>query len=143
MPGTTGKKDVAFTAPHSPGSGLPAVALWFSTLTVRCRVRAVPCIHCSRAAVDTTVRWRRCGHPVLPSRQPCSSGRSSAQISRPHPPVPVFGCVRLRLSWRLCIPGFNTRLLWMHGTARCRRPCDYGGFYAVFKSATSATCACH
>ncbi|WP_217890280.1 hypothetical protein, partial [Salmonella enterica] len=32
------QKDVAFSAPHSPGSGLPAVALWFSTLTVLCRV---------------------------------------------------------------------------------------------------------
>ncbi|EEE2139421.1 DUF1472 domain-containing protein, partial [Salmonella enterica subsp. diarizonae] len=34
--------------------------------------------------------------------------------------------------------GFNARLLWMHGTARCRGQCDYGGFYASFKSATCA-----
>ncbi|ECF5952257.1 DUF1472 domain-containing protein, partial [Salmonella enterica subsp. diarizonae] len=40
---------------------------------------------------------------------------------------------------RPCIPGFNARLLWMHGTARCRGQCDYGGsFYASFKSATCA-----
>ncbi|EFB0088227.1 DUF1472 domain-containing protein [Salmonella enterica] len=34
--------------------------------------------------------------------------------------------------------GFKTRLFWMHGTARCRRLCDYGDFYAVFKSAVRA-----
>ncbi|CCF76751.1 predicted protein, partial (plasmid) [Salmonella enterica subsp. enterica serovar Typhimurium str. SL1344] len=88
------QKDVAFSAPHSPGSGLPAVALWFSTLTVLCRVRAVPCIHRSRAVVDTRVKctrrspgpsftsaaifrsFDRSGFTVSPfsSRLPCASG---------------------------------------------------------------------
>ncbi|EAW2473739.1 DUF1472 domain-containing protein [Salmonella enterica subsp. enterica] len=69
----------------------------------------MPCIHLSRAAVDTSVK--------------CTL-RS---------PGPSF--VRLRLPWRPGIHGFKTRLFWMHGTARCRRLCDYGDSYAVFKSA--------
>ncbi|EAS0850390.1 DUF1472 domain-containing protein, partial [Salmonella enterica] len=92
------------------------VAWWFSTLSVRCRVRAVPCIHRSRAVVDTRVRWRRCSHPVLPSRQPRSSGRSPAQVSRSHPPAPVC---RVRQAAASLAPLYLrpiARLVWMHGT---------------------------
>lgn len=76
---TDAEKDVAGSAFMAAPSRRD-VAWWFFTLSVRCRVRAVPCIHRSRAVVDTRVRWRRCGHPVLPSRQPRSSGRSLAQV---------------------------------------------------------------
>nr|MBA2161306.1 DUF1472 domain-containing protein [Salmonella enterica subsp. houtenae serovar 18:z36,z38:-] len=114
------------------------VAWWFSTLSVRCRVRAVPCIHRSRAVVDTRVRWRRCGHPVLPSRQPRSSGRSPAQVSRSHPPAPVCRARQAAASLAPLYLRPIARLVWMHGTARCRRLCDYGDFYAVFKSAVRA-----
>nr|EEY8070304.1 DUF1472 domain-containing protein [Escherichia coli] len=37
--------------------------------------------------------------------------------------------VGLRLSLRPCIPAARQR--WRHGTARCRRTCDYGGFRNV------------
>lgn len=114
------------------------VAWWFSTLSVRCRVRAVPCIHRSRAVVDTRVRWRRCGHPVLPLRQPRSSGRSPAQVSWSHPPAPVCRARQAAASLAPLYLRPIARLRWMHGTARCRELCDYGDFYAVFKSAVRA-----
>lgn len=123
---TDAEKDVAGSAFMAAPSRRD-VAWWFSTLSVRCRVRAVPCIHRSRAVVDTRVRWRRCGHPVLPSSQPRSSGRSPAQVSQSHPPAPVC---RVRQAAASLAPLYLrpiARLVWMHGTARCRGICDYGG----------------
>lgn len=123
---TDAEKDVAGSAFMAAPSRRD-VAWWFSTLSVRCRVRAVPCIHRSRAVVDTRVRWRRCGHPVLPSCQPRSSGRSPAQVSQSHTPAPVC---RVRQAAASLAPLYLrpiARLVWMHGTARCRGICDYGG----------------
>ncbi len=42
--------------------------------------------------------------------------------------LPPAVCVRLRLPLRPVHPRLIARLLWRHGTARCRRTCDYGGF---------------
>ncbi|RJS97718.1 DUF1472 domain-containing protein (plasmid) [Klebsiella pneumoniae] len=44
--------------------------------------------------------------------------------------VTVSGCLLLRpLRLRRPVhPRLIARLLWRHGTARCRRTCDYGGF---------------
>lgn len=123
---TDAEKDVAGSA-FMAAPSLRDVAWWFSTLSVRCRVRAVPCIHRSRAVVDTRVRWRRCGHPVLPSRQPRSSGRSTAQVSRSHPSAPVCRARQAAASLAPLYPRLIARLVWMHGTARCRGICDYGG----------------
>ncbi|PAY70120.1 antirestriction protein, partial [Escherichia coli] len=36
--------------------------------------------------------------------------------------------VRLVLPWPRAPPRFSPVFLWRHGTARCRRTCDYGGF---------------
>lgn len=52
---TDAEKDVAGSA-FMAAPSLRDVAWWFSTLSVRCRVRALPCIHLSRAAVDTSVK---------------------------------------------------------------------------------------
>lgn len=123
---TDAEKDVAGSAFMAAPSRRD-VTWWFSTLSVRCRVRAVPCIHRSRAVVDTRVRWRRCGHPVLPSRQPRSSGRSPAQVSRSHPPAPVCRARQAAASLAPLYLRPIARLVWMHGTARCRGICDYGG----------------
>lgn len=59
---------------------------------------------------------------------PGFSGRSPAQDSRPHPATP--GC-RVRQAVASLAPlhsRLTARLLWRHGTARCRSPCDDGGF---------------
>lgn len=52
------EKDVAGSAFMAAPSRRD-VAWWFSTLSARCRVRAVPCIHRSRAVVDTRVKCTR------------------------------------------------------------------------------------
>lgn len=90
---TDAEKDVAGSAFMAAPSRRD-VAWWFSTLSVRCRVRAVPCIHRSRAVVDTRVKctrrspgpsftsaaifrsFARSGFAVSPSssRLPCASG---------------------------------------------------------------------
>lgn len=80
-----------------------------------------------RSVGDTRVRWRRCGHPVLPSRQPRSSGRSTAQVSRSPPSAPVCRARQAAASLAPLYPRLIARLVWMHGTARCRGICDYGG----------------
>lgn len=67
------------------------------------------------------------GHPVLPSRQPRSSGRSPAQVSRSHPPAPVCRARQAAASLAPLYLRPIARLVWMHGTARCRGICDYGG----------------
>lgn len=90
---TKAEKDVVGSA-FMAAPSLCDVAWWFSTLSVRCRVRAVPCIHRSRAVVDTRVKctrrspgpsftstaifrsFDRSGFTVSPfsSRLPCASG---------------------------------------------------------------------
>ncbi len=113
-------KDVA------AGSALPGhagMALWFSVMWPQRRVRAVPCLHLSRAGVDARVRFAaavtrsllpsavifrsfaRSGFAASPcnSRQPCASGCASL--------APLH-------------PRLFARLLWRHGTARCRGICE-------------------
>ncbi len=99
----------------------------FSALWPQRRVRAVPCLHLSRAGVDARVRFA------------AAVTRSLLPVCRDFPVVrplrfrgltlqlPSAVCVRLRLPAPLH-PRLIARLLWRHGTARCRRTCDYGGF---------------
>ncbi|EAB3121037.1 DUF1472 domain-containing protein [Salmonella enterica] len=100
----------------------------FSALWPQRRVRAVPCLHLSRAGRDARVRFA------------AAVTRSLLPVCRDFPVVhplrfrgltlqlPPAVCVRLRLPLRPMHPRLIARLLWRHGTARCRRTCDYGGF---------------
>ncbi|EFN8599875.1 DUF1472 domain-containing protein [Escherichia coli O79:H40] len=100
----------------------------FSALWPQRRVRAVPCLHLSRAGRDARVRFA------------AAVTRSLLPVCRDFPVVhplrfrgltlqlPPAVCVRLRLPLRPVHPRLIARLLWRHGTARCRRTCDYGGF---------------
>ncbi len=103
---------------------MQGMALWFSVMWPQRRVRAVPCLHLSRAGRDARVRFAAAvTRSLLPvcrdfpvvhplrfrgltsnSRQPCASGCG-------------FPCA-------LCIPRLIARLLWRHGTARCRGICE-------------------
>ncbi|EEU0665363.1 DUF1472 domain-containing protein [Escherichia coli] len=100
----------------------------FSVMWPQRRVRAVPCLHLSRAGRDARVRFA------------AAVTRSLLPVCRDFPVVrplrfrgltlqlPPAVCVRLRLPLRPVHPRLIARLLWRHGTARCRRTCDYGGF---------------
>lgn len=88
------------------------------------RVRAVPCLHLSRAGVDARVRFA------------AAVTRSLLPVCRDFPVVhplrfrgltlqlPPAVCVRLRLPLRPVHPRLIARLLWRHGTARCRGICE-------------------
>ncbi|HAV9946846.1 TPA: DUF1472 domain-containing protein [Escherichia coli] len=100
----------------------------FSVMWPPCRVRAVPCLHLSRAGVDARVRFAaavtRFLLPVcrdFPVVHPLRFRGLTLQL-------PPAVCVRLRLPLRPVHPRLIARLLWRHGTVRCRRTCDYGGF---------------
>ncbi|MDN0836544.1 DUF1472 domain-containing protein, partial [Escherichia coli] len=89
-----------------------------------CRVRAVPCLHLSRAGRDARVRFA------------AAVTRSLLPVCRDFPVVhplrfrgltlqlPPAVCVRLRLPLRPVHPRLIARLLWRHGTARCRGICE-------------------
>lgn len=89
----------------------------------RC-VRAVPCLHLSRAGGDARVRFA------------AAVTRSLLPVCRDFPVVhplrfrglilqlPPAVCVRLRLPLRPVHPRLIARLLWRHGTARCRGICE-------------------
>ncbi|EEU2854638.1 DUF1472 domain-containing protein, partial [Escherichia coli] len=88
------------------------------------RVRAVPCLHLSRAGGDARVRFA------------AAVTRSLLPVCRDFPVVhplrfrgltlqlPSAVCVRLRLPLRPVHPRLIARLLWRHGTARCRGICE-------------------
>ncbi|HAM4813605.1 TPA: DUF1472 domain-containing protein [Escherichia coli] len=104
------------------------VTWWFSTLAVRCRERAVPCLHFSPVTADSSVR--------RPSPAP---GRSIFFMVLAVLPVVLslrFRSITVQNRFALYLrcglgdapessvfPGLSCR----HGTARCRRTCDYGG----------------
>ncbi len=110
------------------GSALPGHAgAWpcgFSVMWPPCRVRAVPCLHLSRAGGDARVRFA------------AAVTRSLLPACRDFPVVhplrfrgltlqlPSAVCVRLRLPLRPVHPRLIARLLWRHGTARCRGICE-------------------
>lgn len=52
------------------------------------------------------------------------SGRSPAQVSRPHPATPVSRVRQAAASLAPLHPRLFARLLWRHGTARCRGICE-------------------
>ncbi len=96
----------------------------FSVMWPPCRVRAVPCLHLSRAGRDARVRFA------------AAVTRSLLPVCRDFPVVhplrfrgltlqlPPAVCVRLRLPLRPVHPRLIARLLWRHGTARCRGICE-------------------
>ncbi|EBA5159724.1 DUF1472 domain-containing protein [Salmonella enterica] len=96
----------------------------FSVMWTPCRVRAVPCLHLSRAGRDARVRFA------------AAVTRSLLPVCRDFPVVhplrfrgltlqlPSAVCVRLRLPLRPVHPRLIARLLWRHGTARCRGICE-------------------
>ncbi|EEF3357285.1 DUF1472 domain-containing protein [Salmonella enterica subsp. enterica] len=96
----------------------------FSVMWPQRRVRAVPCLHLSRAGRDARVRFA------------AAVTRSLLPVCRDFPVVhplrfrgltlqlPPAVCVRLRLSLRPVHPRLIARLLWRHGTARCRGICE-------------------
>ncbi|EAR3842834.1 DUF1472 domain-containing protein [Salmonella enterica] len=96
----------------------------FSVMWPQRRVRAVPCLHLSRAGVDARVRFA------------AAVTRSLLPVCRDFPVVrplrfrgltlqlPSAVCVRLRLPLRPVHPRLIARLLWRHGTARCRGICE-------------------
>ncbi|EFL6229981.1 DUF1472 domain-containing protein [Escherichia coli] len=96
----------------------------FSVMWPLCRVRAVPCLHLSRAGRDARVRFA------------AAVTRSLLPVCRDFPVVhplrfrgltlqlPPAVCVRLRLPLRPVHPRLIARLLWRHGTARCRGICE-------------------
>ncbi|EEV7005732.1 DUF1472 domain-containing protein [Escherichia coli] len=96
----------------------------FSVMWPPCRVRAVPCLHLSRAGGDARVRFA------------AAVTRSLLPACRDFPvvrPLRFRGltlqllsavCVRLRLPLRPVHPRLIARLLWRHGTARCRGICE-------------------
>ncbi len=90
------------------------MALWVFSYGPPCRVRAVPCLHLSRAGGDQGYASPlRSPGPSFPSA--VIFGRSPAQVSRSHPPTPVSRVLRLRLPLRPVHPRLIARLLW--GTA--------------------------
>ncbi len=111
-----------------PAPALPGHAgAWpcgFSVMWPPCRVRAVPCLHLSRAGRDARVRFA------------AAVTRSLLPVCRDFPVVhplrfrgltlqlPPAVCVRLRLPLRPVHPRLIARLLWRHGTARCRGICE-------------------
>ncbi|HAH3546193.1 TPA: DUF1472 domain-containing protein [Escherichia coli] len=96
----------------------------FSVMWPQRRVQAVPCLHLSRAGVDARVHFA------------AAVTRSLLPVCRDFPVVhplrfrgftlqlPSAECVRLRLSLRPVHPRLIARLLWRHGTARCRGICE-------------------
>lgn len=96
----------------------------FSVMWPQRRVRAVPCLHRSRAGRDARVRFA------------AAVTRSLLPVCRDFPVVhplrfrgltlqlPPAVCVRLRLPLRPVHPRLIARLLWRHGTARCRGICE-------------------
>ncbi|ECA9869881.1 DUF1472 domain-containing protein [Salmonella enterica subsp. enterica serovar Braenderup] len=96
----------------------------FSVMWPQRRVRAVPCLHLSRAGVDARVRFA------------AAVTRSLLPVCRDFPVVhplrfrgltlqlPPAVCVRLRLPLRPVHPRLIARLFWRHGTARCRGICE-------------------
>ncbi len=123
---TRRNKDVAAGSAFTRPCG--AWPCGFSGMNPPCRVRAVPCLHRSRASAGGMQRYAsplRSPGPSFPSavifrsltrsdfavspsnsRQPCASGCG-------------FPCAPASL---------QARQRWRHGTARCRGICDYGGF---------------
>ncbi|EGI24577.1 anti-restriction protein [Escherichia coli TA206] len=123
---TRRNKDVAAGSAFTRPCG--AWPCGFSGMNPPCRVRAVPCLHRSRASAGGMQRYAsplrspgpsfpsavifrsftRSGFAASPcnSRQPCASGCG-------------FPCAPASL---------QARQRWRHGTARCRGICDYGGF---------------
>lgn len=95
-----------------------------SVMWTSSRVRAVPCLHLSRAGRDARVRFA------------AAVTRSLLPVCRDFPVVhplrfrgltlqlPPAVCVRLRLPLRPVHPRLIARLLWRHGTARCRGICE-------------------
>lgn len=96
----------------------------FSVMWPPCRVRAVPCLHLSRAGREARVCFA------------AAVTRSLLPVCRDFPVVhplkfrgltlqlPPAVCVRLRLPLRPVHPRLIARLLWRHGTARCRGICE-------------------
>lgn len=110
-----------------PAPLYPAMRAWpcgISVMWPQRRVRAVPCLHLSRAGVDARVRFA------------AAVTRSLLPVCRDFPVVhplrfrgltlqlPPAVCVRLRLPLRPVHPRLIARLLWRHGTARCRGICE-------------------
>ncbi len=110
-----------------PAPLYPAMQAWpcgFSVMWPPCRVRAVPCLHLSRAGGDARIRFA------------AAVTRSLLPVCRDFPVVrplrfrgltlqlPSAVCVRLRLPLRPVHPRLIARLLWRHGTARCRGICE-------------------
>ena len=110
-----------------PAPLYPAMQAWpcgFSVMWPPCRVRAVPCLHLSRAGRDARVRFA------------AAVTRSLLPVCRDFPVVhplrfrgltlqlPPAVCVRLRLPLRPVHPRLIARLFWRHGTARCRGICE-------------------
>ncbi|STO17836.1 putative antirestriction protein [Escherichia coli] len=99
-----------YTRKSPPAPLYPAMrgmALWVSALWPPCRVRAVPCLHLSRAGGDARVRFA------------AAVTRSLLPVCRDFPVVhplrfrgltlqlPSAVCVRLRLPLRPCIPALS------------------------------------
>lgn len=100
------------------------MALWVFSYVAAVSCAAVPCLHLSRAGRDARVRFA------------AAVTRSLLPVCRDFPVVhplrfrgltlqlPPAVCVRLRLSLRPVHPRLIARLLWRHGTARCRGICE-------------------
>ncbi len=110
-----------------PAPLYPAMRAWpygFSVMWPQRRVRAVPCLHLSRAGRDARVRFA------------AAVTRSLLPVCRDFPVVrplrfrgltlqlPPAVCVRLRLPLRPVHPRLIARLFWRHGTAWCRGICE-------------------
>ncbi|EFA8667086.1 DUF1472 domain-containing protein [Escherichia coli] len=94
-----------------------------SVMWPSCRVRAVPCLHLSRAGGDARVRFAAAvTRSLLPVCRDFPAGRPRKRV-RPLQ-LPPAVCVRLRLPLRPVHPRLIARLLWRHGTARCRGICE-------------------
>ena len=110
-----------------PAPLYPAMQAWpcgFSVMWPPCRVRAVPCLHLSRAGGDARVRFAAAVTRSLlpacrdfPVVRPLRFRGLTLQL-------PSAVCVRLRLPLRPVHPRLIARLLWRHGTARCRGICE-------------------
>ncbi|ARB20105.1 hypothetical protein AM394_02090 [Klebsiella oxytoca] len=86
-------------------------------------MRAVPCIHRSRAVVDTWVKCtRRSSGPSYTSAAIFRSfDHSSFTVSPFSSRLP---CRQAAASFAPLYPRLIVRLVWMHGTARFREICD-------------------
>ncbi len=78
----------------------------FSVMWPPCRVRAVPCLHLSRAGGDARVRFAAAvTRSLLPVCRDFPAGRPRKRV-RPLQ-LPPAVCVRLRLPLRPCIPALS------------------------------------